>query len=553
MELVAGVSGCAAAPRLAAVAASGAGRRRSPRRPAQRGARPAGRRSTARAPAIVALGGVALAPDGERRLVYRKLVGGRRARVRVDSRRGGAWAAPAQVDAGVAGGRVRAGGRRRRAAAASAVTWISAGTLYGAVHAPPARRRSARRRRSPPASGTPALGMGVSGTAYVAYLDGAGAATSTSRASTAPRPRSRPLRGAADARAPIALRAAAARRSRSPRTRRRSWRGRRRWPTAATHVCVRRVSAAGPSPVLDDATVASIGGLAGGSADSPALGVAYDSSVAWVAFRETLGGVSRVVVDELLGDELRPPALADSLAARRPAPSSALAPSARRQRQRRGLLAVASSRRRNELAVAALGTPARAVRLDRRRASRRRPERGRARAAGGALGQRLRRRASTCPRPARSPRELFKRRHGRRRADRPLVDARRSARCVGRRRLSARAPTTAATSSSAYVAGAPGALRGRRRADRRPRRARRAPPARQLWTADSAAGAALAAARPTRWAPPTYAVYVDGARVGDDDRDELPLPTASPTGATAGRSSRPTRSARAPPRRRGGC
>jgi hypothetical protein len=127
-------------------------------------------------------------------------------------------------------------------------------------------------------------------------------------------------------------------------------------PDHTTRVFVRRASAAGPSPVLDDATVASLGGAAGASADSPAVGVAYDSSHAWVAFRETVGGVSRVIVDQLLGDELRRPVFADSLPAA-PGPLSAATPALAVNGNNQGLLACDLAPG-NALSVAALGTVA---------------------------------------------------------------------------------------------------------------------------------------------------------------------------------------------------
>jgi hypothetical protein len=107
--------------------------------------------------------------------------------------------------------------------------------------------------------------------------------------------------------------------------------------------------------VLDDATPATLGGVAGGSADSPSVGVAYDSSYAWVAFREAFGAVSRVVVAGLLGDELRPPVFADSLGAGA-ATSSALAPSLAVNGNGAGLLA-SELTPNNGLAAATLGSP----------------------------------------------------------------------------------------------------------------------------------------------------------------------------------------------------
>ena len=116
--------------------------------------------------AVTAVGGVSLAGDGSGGVVYTKLVGGV-PHVFASLEAAGSWSPPAQVDAGVAGGAsapavaAADGGR-------VAVVWGSGGMLYGAVHAAGTAAFTAPQAIAP-ASGTPALGMGVSGTAYVAY------------------------------------------------------------------------------------------------------------------------------------------------------------------------------------------------------------------------------------------------------------------------------------------------------------------------------------------------------------------------------------------------
>ncbi len=127
-------------------------------------------------------------------------------------------------------------------------------------------------------------------------------------------------------------------------------------PDGTTHVLVRRVSAAGPSPVLDDATASTLDGAAGGSADSPQVGVAFDSSNGWAAFRETLGGTSRVVVMQILGDEPRPALFGDSLGTA-PGSQSAAAPSMAFNGNAQGLLASAIAPS-DQLVVSAHGTAA---------------------------------------------------------------------------------------------------------------------------------------------------------------------------------------------------
>src|SRR5579863_6366767 len=116
--------------------------------------------------AIVAVDGVSLAADGSGAVVYRKVVSGA-AHVFVSLERGDVWAPPLQVDQGVAAGATAAS----VAAADSgrvAVTWIAAGTLYASVHTAGTATFTAPQPLGA-ASGQPALGVGVSGTAYVAY------------------------------------------------------------------------------------------------------------------------------------------------------------------------------------------------------------------------------------------------------------------------------------------------------------------------------------------------------------------------------------------------
>jgi len=297
--------------------------------------------------AITAVDGVSLAADGSGAVVYRKTVAGA-AHVFVSLEHGGSWAPPVQVDPGVAAGAsaasvAAAGGGR------AVVAWIAGGILYGAVHAAGA---TAFTQPQPlgAASGQPALGIGISGTAYVAYAapDTGGSdvdvarldRTSTSfvavgalTAGPAALSGSPVLAVAADATAVVAWTQA---------------------ESGVTQVMVRRASGAGPSPVLDDATVANLDGVAGDAADSPQVGVEFDSSDAWVAFRESFGASSRLIVDELLGDELRPPLAADSLGS---SAGTASAPSLAVGGNGAGLLAgqLAPS---GALTVAALGTRA---------------------------------------------------------------------------------------------------------------------------------------------------------------------------------------------------
>ena len=299
--------------------------------------------------AVVSVGDVALAGDGSGAVVYTKVVGGV-PHVFVSLEAAGTWAPAAQVDAGVVTGAsapavaVADGGR-------IAVVWVSGGMLYGAVHAAAATSFTAPQAIAP-ASGTPALGMGISGTAYLAYPSAGGNEvdlarldrTATTFAVFAGPQSATPvtlvgapvIAVAADGTAIVAWTQVLA--------------------GGSTHVLERRASAAGPSPVLNDLTLPTLDGLAGGSADSPQVGVAFDSSNGWVAFRETLGGTSRVVLEQILGDEPRPALFGDSLGTA-PGSQSASAPSMAFNGNAQGLLASALAPS-DELVVSAHGTPA---------------------------------------------------------------------------------------------------------------------------------------------------------------------------------------------------
>jgi hypothetical protein len=86
-----------------------------------------------------------------------------------------------------------------------------------------------------------------------------------------------------------------------------------------TRVFARRVVAARPSSVAAEASVAGIEGRAGGNADTPSVGIEYDSSRAWVAFRQEFadgaGFTSRALGRRLLASAFDdPPVAVDGLA-----------------------------------------------------------------------------------------------------------------------------------------------------------------------------------------------------------------------------------------------
>ena len=299
--------------------------------------------------AVVSVGGIALAGDGSGAVVYSKLVGGV-PHVFTSLETAGTWAPAVQVDGGVAGGAAAPavaaadGGR-------VAVVWASGGMLYDAVHAGGTAAFTAPQAVAP-ASGSPALGMGVSGTAYVAYPSAAGNEVDLARLDRTATTFA-PLAGPQSA-TPVTLVGAPVIAVAADGTAIVAWT--QALAGGSTNVYERRASAAGPSLVLNDLTPPTLDGLAGGSADSPQVGVAFDSSIGWTAFRETLGGISRVVVEQILGDEPRPALFADSLGTA-PGSQYASAPSMAFNGYAQGLLASALTPS-DGLVVSAHGTPA---------------------------------------------------------------------------------------------------------------------------------------------------------------------------------------------------
>ena len=298
---------------------------------------------------VVSVGGVALAGDGSGAVVYTKLVGGV-PHVFASLETAGTWAPAVAVDGAVAGGAsapavaVADGGR-------VAVVWVSGGMLYGAVRAGGTAAFTAPQAIAP-ASGTPALGMGISGTAYVAYPSAAANEVDIARLDRTATVFA-PLTGPESA-TPVSLVGAPVIAVAADGTAIVSWT--QALAGGLTNVYERRVSAAGPSPVLNDLTLPALDGLAGGSADSPQVGVAFDSSNAWASFRETLGGTSRIVLEQVLGDELRPALLGDSLGTA-PGSQSASTPSMAFNGNAQGLLASAIAPS-DQLVVSAHGTAA---------------------------------------------------------------------------------------------------------------------------------------------------------------------------------------------------
>jgi hypothetical protein len=266
-------------------------------------------------PDVVGAPDVALALDGNGAVTYVKREGGI-AHVFVADLRGGTPAPPRRVDAGqqtessqphvavANGGRVL-------------VTWVNEGKLWASLR--PARSAAF----SPPAvaftssgpggvSGS-SLSMAVNGKAYAgvatsdgdvraAYMTIAGAWSSPEAAldvdplQTASQPA---VAASADGTALFA------------------------WTESGgdgrTHVFARRVVATRPSSVAVEASVAALEGRLGLNADSPSVGIEYDSARAWVAFRQEFGegggSTSRALGRRLLASAFdKPPLPVDGLA-----------------------------------------------------------------------------------------------------------------------------------------------------------------------------------------------------------------------------------------------
>jgi PKD domain len=458
--------------------------------------------------AVVALDGAALAQDGSGAVVFRAQAGGV-THLFAALEHAGAWAAPAQLDAAspaapvsVSAVAVADGGR-------AAVVWVSGGMLYGAVHAAGAVGFSPAQPIAA-ATGVPALAMGVSGTAYVAFAApvAGGSSLQTARldrtatsfavlaapiaagpVTLAPGGGGPAIVAAADGTAVVAWAATA--------------------PDGVTHVFVRRVSGIGPSPVTADANVPSLGGVAGANADSPALGVSYDASIAWVAFREAFGATTQLIVSELLGDELLPPLAADP-----PGSGSALTPSIAVNGNDGGLLAVGVAPG-NDVTVSVLGgsavwTPATVVNPTADAVS---PS---PRAASSVAGDGV---VVYAPAAGALVAQPFA---GGTASGAPLPISSVSAGAVVASDGVFVSADDAGDLLIAYVAGAPGALSVLAQAIVPAPGAPRATGT-QLWIADK---------RPVlhwqrssgSWAPPSYAVYLDGAKVATTTATSFSVP-----------------------------
>jgi hypothetical protein len=246
---------------------------------------------------ITAMGGVSLARSGTGGVVYVKQEGdnpvGWLARFAA-----GAWRAPERLPAnGVSEIRVAAGDHGRLVLA-----WISGGAVFGAVADGVGGAVSAPVQLSA-AGGASGLDiqLGVEGGAFAVWSE-AGAGGSDVRAAQ--------LLGTAWTTIPTPL-------DIDPANAAGAGAGRPRVAVAADDTAVvawgetpadgrprvfyRRLLGTTLSLYPQEASVASLGGEAGGPADSPEIDVEYDRSFAWVTFRQDLGGRSRTLMRRLRG------------------------------------------------------------------------------------------------------------------------------------------------------------------------------------------------------------------------------------------------------------
>ncbi len=262
-------------------------------------------------PEIVSVGDVDLARDGTGGVVYLKREAGI-AHAYLSRIIDGAWRPPERVDAGlgepVTAVTIAAGDGRRLA-----IGFVSGGKLYGTFAAGGGQLSPL----SPPASlvdgsvaspvTDPHSDLGINGTAY--FVAAAAGDVRAVRLQDSTWEGIPPLdvdlgqaAGDGSGRPRIAVSAegnAVA-----------TWAenhtdGRRR-------VYGRRITGLTPSSAPQEISLADLGGVGGGAADSPDIDIEDDGSFAWVAFRQDFGGGSRTVARRLVGSLFEAPAILDA-------------------------------------------------------------------------------------------------------------------------------------------------------------------------------------------------------------------------------------------------
>lgn len=258
-------------------------------------------------PDILALGGVDLAGDGTGTVVY----------IRRDANvdhvfaadlRSGRWQPAQRVDAGVATAAstpvvsVGADGR-------TAIAFSSGGFIYTTVRG--AGSPAYTPAQAIGAGATPSIDMGINGTAYVAFASGADVRvayldrTSVSFALLPTVMDANPAQPAGDNAARRPRVAAAA-----DGTGIVVW-GEQAIP-GSQHVYARRLLRSNAAQSFTDLNAPSVGGHPTGDADSPDVDIEFDSSYAWIVFRQAVDGVPRALARRLVGSALTDAAVIDA-------------------------------------------------------------------------------------------------------------------------------------------------------------------------------------------------------------------------------------------------
>lgn len=258
--------------------------------------------------ALVELGDLDLARDGTGVAAWTRLEDGVE-HVFASRFAQGAWTPPTRVDVGIADA-----GRHPAVAATdngrAVVTWSSAGTVHTATFEPGA---PAWTPPAPVAPGDhPDVDLSINAVAYLVYT-APGDDVRAARADRGSRvfvPLAQPLdlvpgqpAGATDARRPSVAIAADG-------TALAVWG--ESGADGRSRVIARRIFGANVSAAPRDLGETVVAGRPGGDADAPEVEVQDDSSYGYVTFRQTVDGVPRTILRQLIGSEFDPSVVADA-------------------------------------------------------------------------------------------------------------------------------------------------------------------------------------------------------------------------------------------------
>lgn len=258
-------------------------------------------------PDIDRFGGVDLARDGTGGLVYLKRVDGT-SHVFLSRFNGGQFRPPERVDNGVLTG---ASDAVIAAADADrlAIVWTAGNSVFASIVPGGGQLGLSGPTELLAAPGpvlSPAVDMGINGAAYASYTaPGAGGAdVRVSRLQDS---------SWTTVGAPLDINPAAAAGIGGGRSRvgvSAEGNGIVAWGEGPT-LFARRVTGANPSAAPQQLSVADVGGVPAGAADSPEIDVEDDGSFAWAVFRQDVGGASRALARRMLGSTFDPPLYLD--------------------------------------------------------------------------------------------------------------------------------------------------------------------------------------------------------------------------------------------------